>query len=218
MIVHRNELAPVPPREARLLLLMFAVVAVGLVAATFSDRRIDPALRSRRGAGDVALYRAEVERMQLGQGYYAAADVELRERGYPTRSVFNWRTPLPVGLVGKLPNPAWGKGLLCLLALMAVGQWFAALADDADLATALVGCVLMLGACLPAVLGDLYLMPEVWGGILIALSAGLIARERRRAGILAAWAALWVRELSALYYLLAAGDAVRQRRWRELPV
>jgi hypothetical protein len=217
LIMVRNEMGT-RPREARLLLLLLLSVFLGLVAATQSDRRIDPALRTRRGAGDVALYRAEVDRMQQGQGYYVAADQELRTRGYPTKSVFNWRTPVPVGLVGSLPNPNWGKLLLAVLALGAVVQWFAVQVDELGKATALVGCVLMLGACLPVLLGDLYLMPEVWGGILIALSAGLLARGHRNAGGVVAWGALWVRELSALYYLLAMGDAVCQRRWKELPM
>ena len=47
--------------------------------------------------GDVALYRAEVERVHAGENYYQVAGQELVARGYPTASVFNWRTPLPVG-------------------------------------------------------------------------------------------------------------------------
>ena len=37
---------------------------------------------------------------------------ELRTRGYPTASVFNWRTPLPLWVIGKLPHPMIGKVLL----------------------------------------------------------------------------------------------------------
>ena len=49
----------------------------------------------------MALYRAEVDRIRNGEGYYQAAAAELTARGYPTRSVFNWRTPLPMWLLGK---------------------------------------------------------------------------------------------------------------------
>ena len=36
------------------------------------------------------------DRIRAGEGYYQVAAEELVERGYPTRSVFNWRTPLPM--------------------------------------------------------------------------------------------------------------------------
>ena len=70
--------------------------------------------RQKRGAGDVALYRAEVDRIHNGEGYYQAAAAELTARGYPTRSVFNWRTPLPMWLIGQLPFIDWAKFVLAL--------------------------------------------------------------------------------------------------------
>ena len=76
--------------------------------------------------GDVALYRAEIDWIRDGENYYAAAARELVVRGYPTRSVFNWRTPLPMWLIGKLPEPRLGKALLGLLALGLLLAAFAA--------------------------------------------------------------------------------------------
>ena len=56
-------------------------------------------------AGDVFLYMSEVKRIHAGEGYYQAAAKELVAQGYPTASVFNWRTPLPTWLIAKLPDP-----------------------------------------------------------------------------------------------------------------
>ncbi len=63
------------------------------VAITFSPLKSGYADAPDRGPGDVALYRAEIDRIHAGESYYSVAGDELRTRGYPTRSVFNWRTP-----------------------------------------------------------------------------------------------------------------------------
>ena len=55
--------------------------------------------------GDVSLYMTEVRRIHAGENYYQVAAEELPGSGYPTASVFNWRTPLPMWLIGKMPGP-----------------------------------------------------------------------------------------------------------------
>ena len=78
----------------------------------------------------MALYRAEVDRIHSGEGYYQAAAAELTARGYPTRSVFNWRTPLPVWLLGKMPAVVLGKALLGAMALLLMLMAFEAVARE----------------------------------------------------------------------------------------
>jgi hypothetical protein len=164
----------------------------------------------------VALYNAEIDRIRAGEGYYAAAAAELRPRGYPTRSVFNWRTPLPMWLIGRLPSNAWGQtllGSLCLAVLLLSYEW---LARETTTKRA-VGCsLLLLGALLPCLLrGGLFAMPELWSGTLIALSIAAYALQRRKLGLAAGIAALFFRELAAPYCLVALLLAARERRWRE---
>src|SRR5260221_1327887 len=105
------------PRSARLVLADTAAVTLFLVAITISPLASGFADAPDRGASDIELYRAEVARIHDGEAYYDAAAAELAERGYPTQSVFNWRTPLLVWLLGKLPDPNLGRTLLSLLAL-----------------------------------------------------------------------------------------------------
>ena len=81
--------------------------AVLFVAITLSPLKSGYADAPDRGPGDVALYRAEIDRLHAGESYYSVAGDELRPAGYPTRSVFNWRTPLPMWLVADCPTPAW---------------------------------------------------------------------------------------------------------------
>src|SRR5262245_19616252 len=87
------------PGRARVVALVFLATSVCLAGITLSSLRSGFADAPSRGPGDVALYQAEVERIRAGESYYEAAANELPARGYPTRSVFNWRTPLPVSLV-----------------------------------------------------------------------------------------------------------------------
>lgn len=204
--------------------LALTVFAVGI---TLSPARKGFADGPSRGGGDVALYRAEVERMQAGSDYYAAIAAELRARGYPTRSLFNWRTPLPVAALGHLPDPRWGQALLAALALWALVWAFDSLASEgpsapgepADrpaLAAALLVGLLLPGALLPTILGDLYVMPELWSGVLVLLAVLAAGRGAERISLACGLAALFVRELAAPAVLVLVGRSVWLGRWRQL--
>lgn len=202
--------------RARFALAIFALAALFFVAITFSPLKSGYADAPDRGPGDVELYRAEVERIHAGEGYYQAAAAELRPRGYPTRSIFNWRTPLPVWLIGAVPDRAIAKSLLGLAALALLGLAFGLLHRDAGPRAALAGVTLLVGALLPCVIDDLFVMPEVWSGVLLALSLVAYGTGRRRLGFAAGLAALVLRELAAPYCLLCMALAMRERRYREL--
>ena len=108
--------ARLTPPQARVVLAALALTAAICVAIALSPLARSQVGKKSPGAGDLALYWAEVGRMRAGQGYYEAAAAELTSRGYPTRSVFNWRTPLPMWLLGRLPHPWLGKAILGFLA------------------------------------------------------------------------------------------------------
>ena len=170
--------------------------------------------------GDVALYRAEVDRIHAGENYYAAAARELVVRGYPTRSVFNWRTPLPMWLIGNLPDPRLGKALLGLLALgLLLAAFEATSREEKNIFRGpLPLAALMCGPLLPCLLGDLFVMPVLWAGIFIALSVCAYGLNRPYLGATAGLAAVFFRELALPYCLLGAALAAVQRRRGELAV
>ena len=85
-----------------------------------------PSNRGGQGPSDLILFDAVVGRARSGEGYYNAMATELRGRGYPTRSVFNWRPPLLLRLLACLPGPAWGRSLLAAVALATVATGFRA--------------------------------------------------------------------------------------------
>ena len=99
------------------------------------------------GQSDTDLYLAVVNRVHQGEGYYSVLSSELPSREYPTRSVFNWRTPLPLWVIGRLPDPAIGKVLLTLLAIVLACLTFEALTreDGGLVGRALLCASLLIG-------------------------------------------------------------------------
>jgi hypothetical protein len=170
--------------------------------------------------GDVALYRAEVDRIHAGENYYLVAAEELPRRGYPTRSVFNWRTPLPMWLIGNMPFIVLGKVLLCALGFLTLVLTFVtASRENPRLFQRMVPmAVLMFGPLLPCFIGDVFVMPIVWAGVFMMLSLCAYGLKRPYWGATAGLAAVFFRELALPYCLLAAGLALWQRRRGELAV
>lgn len=215
-------------RQARAALVVIVLTALGGVGVTLSPLASNNFNANPGKPSDVDLYRAEVERIHRGEGYYEAARAELTARGYPTRSVFNWRTPLPMWLVGKLPAVVLGKAILGGLALAMLLLTFETLAreNEAQLGTAVggyrvwlrpMGCaLLMTGAALPAFLRDFYVVPVLWAGILIALSVCMYGIGRPRIGLAFGLAAIFFRELALPYGVLCAAIAWRRGRRGEL--
>jgi hypothetical protein len=208
--------AALGPIRAKLLLAVFLLTAAFFVGVTLSPLARGFADAPNRGPGDLDLYAAEVGRMHDGASYYDAAAAELVARGYPTRSIFNWRTPLPVWLVAKLPEPFVANVLLVATGLALVVMGFALLADEGGAGRGLLGVLLLSGALLPCFLGEPVLLSELWSGVLVALSAVCFGRERRKAAIVIGLAALFARELAAPYVMLCVAIAAYDRRYREV--
>jgi hypothetical protein len=202
--------------RARVVLSLFVLTFLFFVAVSLSPLKSGFADAPDRGPGDVELYRAEIDRIQNGQSYYAAANAELRERGYPTRSIFNWRTPLPMWLIGNLPSVDLGKAILGTAAVALLLLTFGLIAGDVHVRTGFLAVLLLCGAILPIALGDIFVMTEVWSGVFIALSAVAYGGNHRKLGIIAAILSLFLRELALPYCLVCIAFAIRDRQHREL--
>ena len=210
--------ARLTPWQARAVLAALVLSTGFFVAVTLSPLARGNVGKDRPGESDIALYRAEVDRIHAGEDYYQAAAAELAARGYPTRSFFNWRTPLPMWLIGRMPAVVLGKALLGGLALALILMAFEALArEQNDLIRRPVACaVLLTGPLMPCILGDLFVMPVLWAGVLIAVSICAYGMGRPRLGLALGLAAAFFRELALPYCLLALGIAWWNRRRGEL--
>jgi hypothetical protein len=165
--------------------------------------------------GDGMAFKHVVDAMKTGQPYYAAMAATLASAGYPSSSVFNWRTPLLYELLARLGSWTWGRVLLTALAATAAAATALVAARvsrvaAAMTATAALGMVVMMSA--PAAVG----MAEAWAGCLMTLSVCAYSRRRPAAGVSFGLAALAARELVGPYCLAATLIAAHQRRWREV--
>jgi hypothetical protein len=164
---------------------------------------------------DLKCYRAIVERIHNGEGYYQAADQELRTRGYPTRSVFNWRLPFLALFLGNLPNPLMGQVLGIMLSGVTVILWIFVLKKNLSFGWSAIGSVLLLGILINSLIEGVFLTHEFWAGTLIVLS--LIASSQRwtllsiSSGILA----LFIRELSLPFVGAMMIAAFLEKHYRE---
>lgn len=206
------------PKAARCVLLLVLLAAVFCVAVTQSPLAQGFADVERAESGDIALYRAKLQQMHQGAGYYAAAGHEMRSRGYPTRSVFNWRIPLPFWVLGVVPSGTWGRAILGLLAgaLMLLAFEAVARDDDNKIGRAVLTGLLLTGPLMLCLLGDLYVMPSLWGGVLIAVSVCCYAVGRPGVGVATGLLAVFWRELTMPYAAVAMALAWWNGRRKEL--
>lgn len=203
------------PRAATCVLFATWLAAAACVAITMSPLAKGKADDVGRGANDMTLYRAEVVRVAQGEPYYDVIGDELRREGYPTRSVFNWRTPLLAWLLAALPTPRAGQVILGVLAAVLALWAMAAVAKQRGLGTGAAAGVLLCGAVL-LVTGDAYFLPVMWAGVLIGLSLCAYESDRRGLAVVFGLVALFFRELAAPYCLGAVVLAAGERRWREV--
>lgn len=212
----RTAFAQLGPRAARAVLLTTALTIFFLVVVSLSPLRNRHLESVRDGGGeDLRLYAAEIERVHSGEDYYHVAGEELRSRGYATRSVFNWRPPALVQLMAALPSIWLGRLALAGVALAVLILSFRRLEEEAGSRAALGGSLLMVGALLPAFMGEGYVLHEVWAATLMALSFNILGTGRLLPGVLCGIAALVAREHAALYVAVCLAIAVRRRAWRE---
>jgi hypothetical protein len=212
---HATKFAQLSPRDARFVLALAVVVGWLLVGITLSPWRTGFADAPSRGAGDVQLYLAEAQQIRDGQTYYEAARSELTSRGYPTASILNWRTPLPVWLEGALPR-GWAQIILVIVSVVALGLAGHVVAKEWGMGRALLLLFCLSGALLPAVLDGPYIMPEVWCGAFVAASLACYGIDRPGCAVLLGLVALFVRELAAPYCAVCSLWALRERRWSEV--
>lgn len=158
---------------------------------------------------DIALYAAVVADLRAGQSYYDALGHELRTRGFPTRSVFNWRSPLLLTSLAAT-SPIVGTGVLLALA---VGFFvLAGLSADWGLVTILV----LTNTVASVAPGGAVYFGEAWAGILIGLSLQAYLRQRFEAAAAIGLLSLFIRELSAPYCVICTLLCLKQGRRREL--
>lgn len=204
---------------------ILALLAAAMVWSVFATASVDRVERARsdqveaapahdKGKGDLALYSRIAERVARGEGYYAAAMDEHRASNYPTRPFVAVRLPtlawlqVAIGVDG-VRYVMMGLVLACLLALNAR---LAGLVSLPERAAALL-LMLLGGAAVSVPLAGL--IHELWAGLWLTLALLIYRPGRWGLALVAAAAAIAVRELAVPFVLLWLAFALFGRRWRE---
>lgn len=211
--------ARLPRLAAALVLALTAAAMVWGALATAPARGpaaplVAAAAAPRKGEGDLALYAAIHARMAAGEGYYAAAIAEHRARNYPTRPFVAVRLPTLAWLqaalgLGGVRALMLGVAAACLLAL---DRRLAGLASWPERFAALA--ILAAGGA-AALVVRAGLIHELWAGLWLTLALLIRREDRWWPALLAAAAALAVRELAVPFAALWLAFALAARRWRE---
>lgn len=196
--------------RSRLILLSLA----GLLALGLSVPPKPPPNPKTVPGGDIVLFSALVECLSSGAPYYETMREELRERGYPTASIFNWRPPATLILMAKAPSLVHvvmcGLGILAFMGTV----W---LVKGRPVIIQLWAAVVALGAAvLPFLpISGLYL-PELWAGIFLLLSVLAYSIGAVRVAVCAAVVAVCAREIAMPYVLVSLAIAIKERRMQEI--
>ena len=164
---------------------------------------------------DSTNHQAIIDRIARGEPYYEAVGTELRARGYPTASVFNWRLPTLFVALARAPNVA--RVLLAAL-IIALIVSTVRLFSRAPGEILLLAVLAEIGAAATALTPLGFVLHEPWAGNAIALSALAYARGRPTLGTGLGLAALFTREIVAPYVALCMYLALRARRRKELVI
>lgn len=213
----RTGFARLQPKVARAVLQLFFLAMATFAAISLSPQSTGFATgpRFENAPTDIDLYNAEIDAMRRGENYYAAAGPLLHESGYPTASVFNWRTPLPMSLIAQLPEPG-GRIVIGSLACLLIACGSGMIARHRGISAGIFAAVLLFAAVMPCFLPRIYVMPVLWAGVLIGLSLCAYAANWRLAAVALGLTALAMRDLAALYCWMAAILAIRDKHWKEL--
>lgn len=165
---------------------------------------------------DLPLYDRIIERVAAGDSYYEAAIEEQRARNFPVRPALAVRLPTLAIASAWLGRPGLyaAGGLLWLGLLLA---WWRRLGEEPGGSERRPIAMLLLVVGTAIGLKPSYFpLHEVWAGALLALSFALHGPSRWAGAVVAAAAALAIREHALPFVLLMGAVALWHRKWKEL--
>lgn len=194
-----------------------AALLLGIVACLIVAGSKDPnpmLFLMPGGMTDLRLFRLVVTRVQAGDSFHEATQQEFRTYGYPTRSVFNWRTPFYAWWLGRVTGVEPGRWLLMAGVLLAVLLASRDMFDDCGIAAS-GGVVSLVGAMAWCVGKETVFFTELWAGMLIVLSLCALRRGWTAVGVGLGLTAVFYRELALPYALVALCLAAWNGKRRE---
>jgi hypothetical protein len=163
-------------------------------------------VKNTSSESDIKLYQRVVDRLRSNENYYEALGSELRKGGFPTRSVFNWRTPLHLTAVAAMGDRV---SVVVLGVLAAVAVLMATVATQRDGGLSVVQFIVTAAAVSECfVNAGFHLVAEVWAGAFLLISAAAYSLRAWPLAVAAGIGALFLRELSLPYLVVCLVIAV----------
>ncbi len=191
-----------------------APIMAGIFAAILWQPDPGPPLGDSAGYGlpDWKYYRVVTERVRNGENYYFVAAEELSSHGYPTSSLFNWRTPLYSQIIA---SPLGEIGSWTLLLSLATSSmiWGLFALDFSTNFKSMIIYVLTAFVGLSWLFYEecVYYM-ESWSGILIYLSVLAFVSRKAFLGFGLALLSVLFREIAVVYIVgLATFGCIAKR-------
>lgn len=217
-----NGLLPPPDQPASLLAWFSSraraialIVAFAALLGWAQGTRRDIAASPQAASGgppaysDVQLYRDVAAALARGEPYYAAVNRLHRAHGFPTRPFVTVRLPTLAELIARTGEKL-ATMLLAGLLLLAAGLLATRLGRSRGEMLAIGAAILAGGAVVLA--ADMVNQHEVWAGVLLAIALALRSGPGWPLALLAAGAALAIREQALPFVTLAALAALIDRR------
>jgi hypothetical protein len=206
-----------PSHRRTILFLGLVVIGFGLAESlrTPAAPVSEPGVEDEHAGADLKLYAAVVADVRSGKNYYDSANRHLRELGFDVGSTFNWRLPTYAWLFAAFPNFVVVRSLLLAIGLAAMLLVFGSEQATVGRWGAMAIVLLLVGVWQWGFDGDAFLAQDLWAAWLITLSLGLSSKRLHWYAVAAGLLALFLRELTLPYCLLAAGWAWRFGRRRE---
>jgi len=202
--------------HARFALAVYVLTTVLCVGIALTKDPTPPFVPPPGATTDLDVFRRIVNRVHAGEPFHSATQDELRTHDYPTRSVFNWRTPVYAWWLGSEIGWRTGPVFLGVLVVLTAILFVREFVDVNGLLAAAIGMVFYIGATAWCFGGETHLFTEVWAGMFIAASVCAFNRDQRFLGVTAGLAALFYRELALPYCLVCLGLAFKARRRAEV--
>jgi hypothetical protein len=160
------------------------------------------------------MYKAIVARVRAGEPYHVTVGSELRSRGYASREIFNWRTPLLMSTLAAAPSGTPRVALVLLAGAVSVGAVLVARRHGPRVWAPTA--VLLSGTFLLSAAPDAVYMAEPWSGLLIGAAVVAYTAARPTMAVVLGLLALFVRELAAPFCVACTLVALYRRRFREV--
>ncbi|MFM2099210.1 MAG: hypothetical protein RLZZ366_749 [Pseudomonadota bacterium] len=207
------------------LIVMITLLLMALSATSSMSTDTLPVFHTRAAAHapitvdrdpDFRLYRTINARVAAGEGYYEVAADEQRREGYPLRPFITFRLPTLAWISAAIGASGMRLLIWGLMAFTLFAWWKRLDEVFDDPRRRIVAMLLLVSGLTLHARPELIVLHDLWAGLLVCLSFALHREDRWWPSMIAALAAVLIREITFPFVLLMAASALWRRQGSEV--